>query len=260
MNRLCRSIVFFVLCVCHLTLLAQPFDGWTHLELGAANYGQPGNAVHPRQGPRTEACYLLDEQYFFYNAKEPCYDPDRQYQVLFWTLDQLIDRYGQKGLFHVNDLHQDYALYACYRLQEYAQEQGYDEVIIEAVISDFAKIDPVTTLGKYQRKRYDHVHLKNPEPSLFFEQTGGRGEPTPEHRAATRALLQRMADLSEEGLYLFTLYNDRFIPKREQIEFIQPGIFYQETFLWEPVPYVYPTGREVQAEHNRVFFIEPTSR
>jgi len=259
MKRLWKPISFFLLYVWNISLLARPFDGWTHLELGAGNYGQSGRARGNTAGKNgVEACYVLGEEQFFYNDQERCHDPEKQYYVLFWTLDQMVDRYGQKGVFHVNDLYQDYALYTCYRLKEYAEKQGYDEVIIEAVVSDFSSVDLSKTLAKYELELYDHVHFKNPEPSLYFSSSRKRGQPTEEERAETRALLQSMANLSEEGLYFFTLYNDRFIPKAEREDLMELGIFYQETFLWQRLPYFHPSGGEVQAELNRVFFIETT--
>jgi len=250
-----RNRLFLIVFLFSFSSVFGAFKGWTHLELGAGNYGQNGRSLRGGKEQPVEACYVRSEEHFFWNQNEKTFAPEKQYFVLFETLDQLITRFGPEGIFHVNDYVEDFTLYTAFRLKEYAVQKGYSQVTIEAVIGDFGLVDPIRFLAKYGKKRYDSVHLKSPEPGLYFPKSGRGMQPSEEDRQNTRDLLQKMANYGTEGLYFFTLYNDRFIPPAEQKEYFEQGIFYRDTAVWEPVPYYHPNGR-VMTARTEVFFIE----
>jgi hypothetical protein len=75
-------------------------------------------------------------------------------------------------------------------------------------------------------------------------------------RQQTRMFLNRLANLSEEGLYLFILYNDSFVPFEERSEFMEKNIFYHQTNIWDSVPYIFPEGYTISSENGKVFVID----
>jgi hypothetical protein len=242
----------------------KSFDGWTHLELGAGNYGQDGHTkASQARTVLMKFTYVSQARNFIDDLDETGrldYKPEDQYAVLFWTLDQLVHRFGEKGVFHVNDLYEEYALYAAEKLREYAAAKGYSSVVINAVSGDYQGIDPEKTLAIYGRKKYDSVHLKNPESSLFhYGMDGERFLSSEQTRLETRKLLQQLANLSKEGFFLFVLYHDDFLPAEERMEFFEKGIFYLPTEQWEPVHYVYPEGKIDPDYSGKVFFIKNIS-
>lgn len=209
-----------ILCIFLSSLqLLFSFDGWIHLELGGGNYG--GNSCNQQK-----------------------FDPKIQYKLLFWTLDQLIERHGPDGVFQVNDIKQSYTEYACQKLQDYADTQGYDRLIIEECPGNYFTTDFLPYLEKYERKKYNSLHLKNPDSSIYRD-----------HRQQTRQNLQKLANYSEEGLHFFTLYQISFFPESEKKEFVEQGIFYLETDQWEAVDYYYQNGNTIRG--GRVFQILP---
>lgn len=234
-------------------------EGWYHIELGGGNYGNDGHTkasqimtvVKKFKEISPEKNYIDDlEEKGLGN-----YNPDEQFGVLFWTLDELVLRYGPKGVFHLNDLYEEYALIAVERLKDYASQKGYDSITIEPLSGDYQLIHAPAALAKYGRKQYTSAHLKNPEVSFYFERMDG------EHllasvisRAETRALLHQLASLSESGLYLFILNNKYFIPDEEWNEFMDKGVFYYPTSNWQAVPYIFPEGGKI--ENGIVFHID----
>lgn len=249
MKRLIQSIGLILCCLFSQNLQANEtnFEGWTHLELGSGNYGQRTRTKKwiPKKTPDlTEMdlyIALLDE------------DNWGQYGVLYWTLDELIDRYGLKGVFHVNDRTAPVANYTASMLQKYADKQGYDQVIIEPMVGDYKNLNPQKCLTKFGLKKYDSVHLKNPEPSLYRKTL-------PSDRVATRRLFQRLANLSHEGFFLFFYRFNTYIPKIEIEEFFKKGIFYLPTEEWQPVPYVSTGGNITSQTLGKVVFIRSTQQ
>jgi len=239
------GLVFFALFAGILQGNENAFEGWTHLELGAANYGQ---RKHNREWSLKKSSHLTDMDFYIAQLD---YDNWGQYGVLYWTLDELVERYGEKGVFHVNDCREQLSNYTARMLKKYAAKKGYSEVIIEPITADFFQIDPVQTLIKFGRERYDSVHLKNPEPSLYRKTA-------PAERAKTRRLFQKLADLSYDGFFLFYYRFDSYTPKAEIEEYINKGIFYQETDEWEPVPYVSTNGHVTSQSLGKVVFIQST--
>lgn len=239
------------------------FAGWTHLELGAGNYGADGHTKFSQEKTVLLKVKVISDAKNYIDELEEIgngdYKPEEQYGVLFWTLDELVNRYGATGIFHVNDLYEDYATFAAEKLQDYALAKGYDSVIIEAIPGDYESLNAENNLMQYGKKSYDSVHLKNPEVSFFHDRIDGHNYIASDaSRMQTRTLLHRLANLSENGLYLFILYKDGFVPSEERSEFIEKGVFYQTTNAWEPVPYIFPEGYVISKEHGKVFLIEPT--
>lgn len=238
------------------------FNGWTHLELGAGNYGPDG---HTKTSQAMTVLMKIEdvsnEKNYIDNLEEfgrGDYKPEEQYGVLFWTLDELVRRYGDVGVFHVNDLYDEYAFFATQRLMEYAVSKGYDSIIIEAVPGDYQLINSEQTLSRYGKAKYSTTHLKNPEVSLYHDRMDGDHlYATDRSREQTRLMLNNLANLSESGLYLFILYNDYFIPLEERTEFMEQGIFYHATNTWESVPYIFPEGNVIDKDVGKVFQILP---
>lgn len=195
-----RTFVLFCL------LCTKLWGQWTHLELGAGNYGYQENGG------------------------------SEQYHILFYTLDELVERYGPIGTFHINDINEEWCDYACEKLREYAYQKGLDRVIIGSIPGDYEFL--------YLPYPYDSVHLKNPEPS-FFNANGN-----------TRELLQKLADYGKTGLYFFPVYLDSFFPPFEKGAYADKGIFYLPTKEWDSLPYYGPWNDSIQKEVCRVFFIE----
>lgn len=237
----------------------RTYDGWTHLELGAGNYGQDGHTQISqkktvlRQIDATAKMNYIDT--LPVKAELP-YKPDVQFAILFETLDKLIENNGPKGVFHVNDLYEEYAQAASNALKAYAKDKQYSKVIIEVVPGDYAYINPEQSLKPYRVKRYDSVHLKNPEISFYtYKMDGDEFLSNEQSRDRARFLLQRLANYSSQGLTFFPIKHPNFIPEQEIKEFIEPHIFYQPTTLWQPVPYLYPDGQEIDKKHGAVYFI-----
>ena len=262
-KKILFTLIFVFLCLqgCATHLGIKDPD-WTHLELGAGNYGEDGHTKTSLQMTVLKALTFVSTQPNFIDQLPEHdiheYKPEEQYQVLFWTLDHLVQFHGDKGVFHVNDLYADYSDFAAEKLRNYAKQKGYDSVKIESIPGDYAHIMPSDTLARYNRTHYDSVHLKNPEISFYHHGLDGDKVVTnKETRARSRALLQTLANFSKKGLYFFPIdYRDYFIPKAEKAEFINKGIFYRSTNEWEAVPYVFPTGQVLDKKYGRVFFIQ----
>jgi hypothetical protein len=242
---------------------AAIFNGWTHLELGAGNYGLDGHTKTSQamtvlmkiEDVSNEKNYIDDLEEFGRGD----YKPEEQYGVLFWTLDELVKRYGDVGVFHINDLYDEYAFFATQRLMEYAVSKGYDSVIIEAIPGDYQLINSEQTLSRFGKTKYSTTHLKNPEVSLYHDRMDGDGlYATDKSREHSRLMLNNLANLSESGLYLFILYNDNFVPLEERSEFMEQDIFYHATNTWESVPYIFPEGNVINKDVGKVFQILPS--
>ena len=260
--RRCCASLFLLIALVGVALADESasFEGWTHLELGAGNYGADGHTK------TSQAMTVLMKVMDVSNARnyiddldesgDGNYNPEKQYGVLFWTLDELVNRYGDKGIFHVNDLYEEYATFAVEKLKDYASAKGYDSVSIEAIPGDYQFLDAAKNLSRYGKVKYSSIHLKNPETSLYYDKIDGDVFSASEtSREETRKLLQHLANLSEEGLYLFILYHEDFVPVEERTMFIERGVFYHRTEKWPPVPYIFPEGDVISSENGRVFAI-----
>ena len=261
-RRLAYTLLLFTTSFSTLAFAIEEaiFNGWAHLELGAGNYGPDG---HTKASQAMTVLMKIEdvsnEKNYIDKLEEKGrgdYKPEEQYGVLFWTLDELVSRYGDVGIFHVNDLYDEYAFFAAQKLMEYAVSKGYDSVIIEAIPGDYQLIDSEQTLSPYGKVKYSTAHLKNPEVSLYHDRMDGNHfYASDRSREQTRLMLKNLANLSESGLYLFILYHDNFIPPKERTEFIEKNIFYQTTNEWDSVPYIFPEGIVIDKKVGKVFRI-----
>jgi hypothetical protein len=261
----CRYFLWLMMAVLtgcsHMDDTSTPHKPWTHLELGAGNYGQDGHTKKALRKTLLKALTKVTNTEGWWKQlpeKDPNpYDPAHQYAVLFQTLDQLVERKGSYGVFHINDLVPEYATYAASCLRDYAEKKHYESIVIQPVPGDYRKISPAQTLASYGFTHYDSVHLKNPEVSFFcYGMDGDQMLCDADSRRRGRETLQHLANLSSEGLYFFPVdVQDQFIPLEEKKEFINRGIFYQPTTVWNPVPYYFPQGGLFDFTYGRVYFI-----
>jgi len=219
---------FLVIFLC-FALSCFGYDGWTHLELGAGNYGEFGGR----------------------NKQIEVFDPAVQYFVLYWTLDELVARNGNEGVFFVNDINLKYCDFATEKLQEYALEKGLLNVSIISAPGDYTQINLTSFLAPYDREVFDSVHIKNPEGNFYGRHQ--RANTQIESRRKTREMLKKLANISQTGLHLFILDTTVFLPEKEKTEFINQGIFYQESDQWDAIDYFHPNGNII--EGGRVLLI-----
>lgn len=151
---------------------------WSHIELGAANYGA---------NPGADNSYLPKS-----------WAPGKnQYSILFGTLDKLIQEKGKTGFFFLNDLQMYDIEYAIGKLRKHIQQNHPDSNIkLLPLPGDFFKIKLPFT---------DSIHLKNPEYTFFTELEKNDKQ----HR------LQYFADHSKEGLTLTTYFKRPFLHRLE---------------------------------------------
>lgn len=245
----------------HLNLPDNGYsDFWSHIELGAGNYGADSYKTSQEKTILPYFQYVSKATNYIDTLPETNpqpYNPYQQYAVLFGTLDKLVEKFGPKGIFHVNDLFEDYTDYTVLILQWYANNKGYNNIIIEGISGDYTRLNPLTTLNKYGKCLYDSTHLKNPELTFYnCVMDGDQYLSDHNSRENARNKLQTLANLSHNGLYFFPInqYN-LFIPQREYTEFINQGIFYQPTNQWEPLPYYFQDGGIFPAKFGGVYFI-----
>lgn len=210
---------FLILILCFASCVFG-LENWAHLELGAGNYGKTGGKA----------------------------EPDVQYRVLFWTLDELVTRFGPVGTVHINDIKPPFAEYAVECLREYALEKGYSHVSIYSLPGDYKTLDFQPTLKSLGKHRFTSIHLKNPEQSFYGWTRRGKTD----HRTETRIMLQKLANLAEDGIHLFILDQPHFLPEAEKTEFIDKGIFYQPS-SWDDIDYWGPGGHTIS--NGRTLFI-----
>jgi hypothetical protein len=236
---------------------------WSHIELGAGNYGKEGHSKTSQQMTvLMEFSYVSDAPNYIDNLEvySTLAAPAHQYALLFQTLDQLVLEKGPKGIFHVNDLYKEYADYAMDCLKEYALSKNYHDIIIEVVPGDYTKISSQITLKEYRKLFYDSAHLKNPEVSFYNYGMDGWNILSDERsRLAARTKLQKLADLSQAGLDFFPIdVKNKFIPQAEQEEFITQGKFYHTNQRYNAVSYYFPEGDIFPETYGIVSWIAPS--
>lgn len=238
-------------------------DFWTHIELGAGNYGLDGHTSFSQNKTVLMALSYVSQAHNYIDRIEPYnadhnYDPYTQYALLFSTLEQQIMERGERGVFHINDLIPEYAEYAALQLKNFALSHGYNNIIIEAITGDYTKIEPQATLSKFGKTLYDSAHLKNPEISFYNYGLDGNNMLSNDASCANaREALQKLANLSHSGLYFFTIIHQNFMPPAEKINFIDNGKFYHKTNKYQPVDYYFPEGGTIDKRHSSVYFISP---
>lgn len=204
-----------------LSLTLFSFDGWVHLELGAANYGPPNK--------RNKT-----------NSKDQLY-------LLFWTAEQLVEKFGPKGVICVNDLEFDITQWAVDELDKFLTENAYHQIETRNFSGDYTKLDFTSFIREYGKELFDSIHLKNPEANFFGKSF------TKQSRQSTRKMLKQIANQGTEGLFLFLVDNDSFIPQEEKNDWMEREIFYQKTNFWQAINYRTIRGKEL--EGNVVYFI-----
>jgi len=251
---------FAILLLLNLAFSCACATTWRHLELGAGNYGADGHTKISQQMTVLQKLKATSARNYVDDLPEKDslpYDPEVQYRILFDTLDNLVARFGDNGIFHVNDLYEEYATFAAAKLTDYAHKRGYKRVLIDVIPGDYENIDPSLTLGKHGKALYDTVHLKNPEVSFYYDVMDGNDlSSSSESRANARRVLQKLAQLSHEGLYFFPISHKYFVPEEEMAD-MRKGIFYEQTESFEAVPYYFPEGQGkiIPKQMTRVFFI-----
>lgn len=114
-------------------------NAWSHLELGAANYGTT---------PILASAY----------GPEYLGGASNQFKLLFVTVDKLVRDRGPIGTVYVNDLDEKLTKTVAQSLRQYCLERGYRFIQVVEVAGDFT------------RREFPHVqsaHLKNPESHLL---------------------------------------------------------------------------------------------
>lgn len=220
---------------------------WTHLEIGAGNYGADG---HTQASQKKTVLRFLAASGRSYIDDLPekgtgNYVASQQYGILFWTLDELVKRYGEEGIFYINDLYEEYANFAKKSIKSYAIEKGYHKIEVKTIVCDYDNLNG----------RYSSVHLKNPELHFYNDKMiDGDCFASEESIQKARRRLQKFAKLSETGLYFFILTDDDFIPISEKIE-MEKDSFYQVTTDWPIFPYIFPEGQILKSSSD-VFLIK----
>jgi hypothetical protein len=166
-------------------------DGWSHLEIGGANYGEEASSK-------------------------------KQLDILFRTLDLIIDRYGTVGRMIVNDLTPEMTQYAGARLREYASAKGYRYVTVELLPGDIFTLDPPVTFTSA---------FKNPDQGCLDKILEGRN------------LFQELAERTFLGMEVHTnlvmmqLLRHKLGLQYQQLGEAPPYIDGSGTCNGEPFPY-----------------------
>ena len=140
---------------------------WSHIELGAGNYGGNVNA---------DETHITDKGLGI-----------EQHKLLFMTADKLIQSKGKNGIIYINDLDEKIVDFTIEKLKNYLLENHpKSKIELRPLVGDFFEIDlPEVT----------SIHLKNPE-CWFFDEFF---ETKIDH-------LEYFASQSKEGLILTTFY------------------------------------------------------
>lgn len=258
-----KLFVFLILSLVHIGLASPVEAQWFHLELGAGNYGQDGyTQTALRKTVRQTSMQFTNKPNYFdcLPEKEDIeYNPEEQYELLFWTLDELVRRYGPEGVFHVNDLRQEYADFAANQLKSYALKQGYLSVVIESVPGDYELLRPVEILARYNQVQYDSVHLKNPEDTFSYCKIDGEKISTTSQKVTQSLfLLKRLANFSKTGIYLFYIKNFFVMFGQPNcVRFEYKDITIEVTKDWPSMSYVFPDGKRTDKDLRDVYWVAP---
>lgn len=117
-------------------ILPEKPKGWTHLELGAANYGVKGLNGRPT-------------------------GHENQLSPLYRTIDSLVHAQGETGTFFINDLDTDDCNYAKEQLTNYITKTYPSAAIkVDIIAKSYFDIKIPSDCGVDQ---VDSIHLKNPD-------------------------------------------------------------------------------------------------
>lgn len=125
--------------------LIKEASPWTHLELGAADYGEKGAVGVAGEDER---------------PIKP--RGELQYETLYNTVDDLINKRGPKGVFFLNDLNRKDCEYAAYKLRQYIHQHHPNsvDVRIQIIAKNYCEIN---ILDDCHHNSIGSVHLKNPD-------------------------------------------------------------------------------------------------
>jgi hypothetical protein len=115
-------------------------DGWTHLELGAANYGR--YATSPKA---------------FENLKK--------------TLDEIVSTRGNQGVFYVNDIDQDHAMVAAVALKNYVDKRYPHpkfNITVRVVAANYHFPDTLPVAESVHMKFSDDLNFNDNEPDPTY--------------------------------------------------------------------------------------------
>lgn len=125
-------------------VVPQASLGWTHLELGGANYGVDGHSKGEVKGGHSN-----------------------QFRPLFATVDHLVTSQGSRGTFYINDLEQSHCDYAAGKLKGYiASKYPNSKIRVFTLAKSYREIDIPADCGVEQATS---VHLKNPDKGQYVE-------------------------------------------------------------------------------------------
>ena len=188
-------LIIIILSLC-APALADDTPAWSHAEYGAGNYG--GTSLIADAG--------------FHNLRKRHID---QFRAMYDELDRLVAAKGAKGIFYVNDVIAEHALYAVVKLAAYAQAKNYSSVEIRSLPGDFMTM-PLPTVTT--------AHLRNPEPNFLIN--------------SPAQALERLADSSEGGLDITTYVAERVWNRNKNGD---PALKITRSQENAP-PYIYPDG------------------
>lgn len=183
---------------------------WSHIELGSGNYGKNVHAdsTHTAIGQIS----------------------DKQFNLLFITVDELIEKKGNKGMIYINDLEEGIVRYTIKKLQNYIKNSYPDsEITLKPLVGDFFKIEmPIVNT----------IHLKNPEKWFFKDLIKNKDR------------LKYFADHSKEGLILATYFEKEFMQLMTKLEFgIRSKVLNNNYY-----PYIHADGAQLN-EGNVVQYL-----
>lgn len=151
---------------------------WTHLELGAANYGNRHTT--------------------FFNLFPYATAGHDSYKVLYLTIDELTKRKGNHGVIFLNDLDSQLVEFVTKALKKYLSKNYKDnKITIKPLVGNFFTL---------RLPMFDSIHLKNPEYSFFNALSG-----------ENISRLKYFAEHSKEGLTLTTYCIPTFLEKVEEL-------------------------------------------
>ncbi len=239
-----------------------------HLELGGANYGQEGNTQRGNHLTYSGNGFVIPKVSFINSleshSKEAPSEAQTQfqYQVLFDTLDALVERHpNETVVFDVNDLNPEWAKFAAEQMRKHALYMQYKAVVIRDVGGDYTELSAADTLAPYGENLYDSVHLKNTEAFYAYTIAGESPASSKTSREKARRKLQKLANLSKSGLYFFPIMHDFFFPDAERTDSTAMWHFYGNTSDWKTFPYYFPRMEwSFPSSFTRVFFVPRETR
>lgn len=189
---------------------------WVHLELGAANYGLKGT-------------FKLDNL----DARG---GHEKQFQPLYQTIDELINKQGPNGTIFLNDIDEKDCQYTCQRLRDYITKTYPASAIqVKYIVKDYQLINIPHDL---ERTQIESIHLKNP------------GNNQIEDDLLSPDWMKKMLDYSKTGFTIVTHKSGTM--QRCLLESGKKGegmgLRYEKSTQPSKYTYVFPDGTSVDKE------------